>query len=208
MTVNGDMGHDDRPARRRRRQADRSATTRRALLDSGRALFAERGFAGTGREDIVRQAGVTRGALYHHFTGKELLFRAVFEEMERDLTEQVAVAAAAGTDPADQLRLGCEAFLDLSTDPAVQRVILLDAPAVLGWQAWREVDAVYGLGLVREGLQAAMDAGQIQTQPVTPLAHVVLAALNESALYIAGATDPSAARAEIGAVVAGLLDRL
>jgi AcrR family transcriptional regulator len=207
MAVNGDLGHADGGGRRRR-QAERSAATLRALLDSGRALFAARGFAGTAREDIVRQAGVTRGALYHHFVGKEQLFRAVFEEMEREVAERIMEAAASATDPAEQLRLGCVAFLDLATDPAVQRIVLIDAPAVLGWRAWREVEAVYGLGLVRDGLQAAMDAGQIRAQPVTPLAHVILAAVNEAALYIAGAADPIAARAEMGTVVDGMLARL
>ena len=208
MAVNGDLGHDDGPARRGRRQAERSAATRRALLDSGRSLFAERGFAGTAREDLVAQAGVTRGALYHHFVGKEQLFRAVFEEMERAVAERIMQAAAVGSDPAEQLRLGCVAFLDLATDSAVQRIVLIDAPSVLGWRAWREVEAVYGLGLVRDGLQAAMDAGQIRAQPVTPLAHVVLAAVNEAALYIAGAADPVTARTEMGTVVDGMLARL
>ena len=208
MAVNGDIGHDGGPGRRRRRQAERSATTRRALLDSGRALFAARGFAGTAREDIVSQAGVTRGALYHHFVGKEQLFRAVYEEMERDIAERILTAAAAGSDPAEQLRLGCRAFLDLATDPAVQRIALIDAPSVLGWRTWREVEARHGLGLVRDGLQAAMDAGQIRHQPVIPLSHVVLAAVNEAALYIAGASDPAEARAEMGAVLDGLLGRL
>jgi AcrR family transcriptional regulator len=208
MVVNGDVGHGGGSERGRRRQAERSAATRRALLDSGRALFAAGGFAGTAREDIVGQAGVTRGALYHHFVGKEQLFRAVYEEMERDIAERILTAAAAGSDPAEQLSLGCRAFLDLATDPAVQRIALIDAPSVLGWRTWREVEAVYGLGLVRDGLQAAMDAGQIAHQPVTPLSHVVLAALNEAALYIAGATDPAAARAEMGAVLDGLLARL
>jgi AcrR family transcriptional regulator len=207
MAVNGDLGHGDGPSGRRR-QAERSAATRRALLDSGRALFATRGFAGTAREDIVGQAGVTRGALHHHFGGKEQLFRAVFEEMERDIAARIIGAAAVAVDPAEQLRLGCVAFLDLATDPAVQRVVLIDAPAVLGWRAWREVEAEYGLGLVRDGLQTAMDGGQIRVQPVTPLAHVVLAAVNEAALYIAGAADPIAARAEMGGVVDGMLARL
>jgi tetracycline repressor-like protein len=98
--------------------------------------------------------------------------------------------------------------LDLTTDPAVQRIVLIDAPAVLGWRAWRQVEAVYGFGLVRDGLQAAMDADQIRVQPVTPLAHVVLAAVNEAALYIVGAADPVLARAEMGAVVDGILARL
>lgn len=205
MMVNGDIGHGGGSDRGRRRQTDRSAATRRALLDSGRALFAARGFTGTAREDIVSQAGLTRGALHHHFGGKEQLFRAVYEEMEREIAERIIAAAAAGTDPATELRLGCRAFLDLATDPAVQRIALLDAPSVLGWGAWRQVEAVYGLGLVRQGLQAAMDAGQIRRQPVTPLAHVVLASLTEAALYIAGAADPAGARAEMRAVLDGML---
>jgi hypothetical protein len=128
--------------------------------------------------------------------------------MEREVAERIMHGAAAGTDPAEQLRLGCVAFLDLATDPAVQRVVLIDAPAVLGWRAWRGVEAVYGLGLVRDGLQTAMDAGQIRAQPVTPLDHLVLAAVNEAALYIAGAADPIAARAEMGTVVDVMLARL
>jgi AcrR family transcriptional regulator len=207
MPVNGDKGHDGLGPRRRS-QAERTAATRGALLDAARGLFATRGYARTGREDIVCAAGVTRGALYHHFTNKEQLFRAVFESMEAALLERIAVAAGAGRDPGEQLSRGCAAFLDAATDPAVQRVILIDAPSVLGWQEWRAVDAQYGLGMMREGLRAAMDAGQIRRQPVTPLAHLLLAALNEAALYIAGAPDPAAARAEIGAVVDGLLSGL
>ena len=179
-----------------------------ALLGAAQRRFAAHGFARTAREDIVRDAGVTRGALYHHFGSKEALFRAVFEAMEGDLTARIAAVAARGATPGAQLALGCDAFLDAATDPAVQRVILIDAPAVLGWQAWREVDARYGLGLLVAGLARAMDAGTIARQPVTPLAHVLLAALNEAALYIAGADDPAGARAEIGAVVTGLLNRM
>lgn len=196
------------PPQRRRTQSERSETTRRALLDSARALFADRGFAHTGREEIVGRAGVTRGALYHHFRGKEDLFRAVFEEMEEELATRIVNAAMGGSDAVAELRLGCEALLDAATDPAVQRVVLLDAPAVLGWQAWREIDAAWALGLMREALQAAMDAGQIRSQPVAPLAHVLLAALNEAALYIAGAGDGGRARREMGAVVEKLLATL
>ena len=206
MGVNGDERHGAGP--RRRRQVDRSAVTRAALLGAAQRRFAAHGFARTAREDIVRDAGVTRGALYHHFGSKEALFRAVFEAMERDLTARVAAAAARGATPGAELALGCDAFLDAATDPAVQRVILIDAPAVLGWQTWREIDARHGLGLLAAGLTHAMDAGTIERQPVTPLAHVLLAALNEAALYIAGADDPAGARAEVGVVLTGLLTRL
>ncbi len=199
--VNGDRRH-------RRSQAERSATTQAALLVSARELFAERGFAGAGREEIVRRAGVTRGALYHHFAGKEDLFRAVFEEVEREVTERVAKAAVSTSDPLAALRRGCQEFLDAPLDPAVQRIVLVDAPAVLGWSTWRELEARYGLGLTTMGLQAAMDADAIERQPLEPLAHMLLASLNEAALLVAGADDPNATRAEVGQVVDHLLDRL
>ena len=201
MAVNGEKGH-------RRTQADRSHATRAALLASGRALFAERGFAGTAREEIVERAGVTRGALHHHFGTKQDLFAAVFEELESELAARVAFAAMAGDDPRDQLRRGCHEFLDAALDPAVQRIVLLDAPAVLGWAAWRDVDARYGLGLVTEGLRAVFASGRGELPAVEPLGHLLLAALNEAAMLVAGAPDPVAARSEVGAIVDQLVDSL
>jgi AcrR family transcriptional regulator len=198
------MGHQPP----RRRQAERSAATRRALLDAARALFGTGGYSATGREEIVARAGVTRGALYHHFSDKEGLFQAVFEELEAELGERILVSAAAGSDPFDQLRLGCQAFLDAALDPAVRRIVLLDAPSVLGWERWRQVDADHGLGLVTEGLQSAMTAGLISPRPVQPLAHLLLAALNEAAMMVAAAEDPQAARAAVGETVEYLLSSL
>ena len=201
MAVNGEKGH-------RRTQAERSGATRAALLASARALFAERGFAGTAREEIVERAGVTRGALHHHFGTKQELFAAVFEALEQELAGRIAVAAMAGTDPLDQLRRGCHEFLDAALDPAIQRIVLVDAPAVLGWAAWREVDARHGLGLVTEGLRALFATRQAATRPVEPLAHLLLAALNEAAMLVAGASEPARARADVGAIVDHLLDSL
>jgi AcrR family transcriptional regulator len=201
MAVNGESRH-------RRTQAERSRATRAALLASGRELFAGRGFAGTAREEIVERAGVTRGALHHHFGTKQDLFAAVVEELEQELAARIAGAAMAGTDPRDQLRRGCHEFLDAALDPAVQRIVLLDAPSVLGWTAWREVDARYGLGLVVEALRAVFAAGQATPRPVEPLAHVLLAALNEAAMLVAGAPDPARARGEVGDLVDHLLDAL
>jgi AcrR family transcriptional regulator len=207
MPVNGDDGHTSSTGRRT--QASRSAATRAALLDAARRLFAAQGYAGAGREEIVELAGVTRGALQHHFGRKQDLFLAVVEELEAELGGQIMTAAAeAGGDPMAELVLGCRAFLDAATDAAFRRIVLLDAPAVLGWQAWRELDARFGLGLVTMALQAAMDAGQMEHQPVEPLAHMLLAALNEGAMLVAQADDQAAARAEVGAAVDKLLDRL
>lgn len=199
MTVNGDKGHT------RRTQAERSGATRAALVAAAHDLFAEQGFAATGREEIVERAGVTRGALYHHFAGKEDLFRAVFESVEQRLMDAVAAAAMTGPDPLARLRLGCAAFLDACLDPAVQRIALVDAPAVLGWAAWRAVEEQYALGLVVEGVRHAMDAGQIAPGNPEPVAHLLLGALTEAAQVVVSATDQRAARDEVAIVVDRLL---
>jgi AcrR family transcriptional regulator len=182
----------------RRTQAQRRSATRQALLDAGRELFAARGFAGAGQEEIVERAGVTRGALAHHFGTKQGLFRAVVESLEGELAEHIATAAMRGDDPMGHLRFGCLAFLDAALDPAVRRIVLLDAPAVLGWQAWRELDTTYGLGLVSEALDHCMEAGLMAPRPVQPLAHILLAALNEAAMLVANADDPVATRVVVG----------
>jgi AcrR family transcriptional regulator len=147
----------------RRTQEERSEATRAKLIAAARRLFAERGYAGVGTEEIVRAAGVTRGALYHHFEGKPQLLEAVYEQIEGELTEKIATGALGGSDPLDALRAGSEMFLDACLEPEVQRIVLLDAPAVLGWERWREIAADHGLGLV-DGLgpdraSAAASAG-------------------------------------------------
>jgi AcrR family transcriptional regulator len=190
------------------RKAEQSEATRRALVKVARRLFAKNGYAATPIEDIVRNARVTRGALYHHFEGKQDLFREVFEEMERELSEKVALAAAAENRPELQLEVGAQAMLDACLDPAVQRIALLDAPSVLGWEAWHEIEERYGLGLMRIAIEMAMDAGYIERQPAGPLAQVILGALIEAALAIARADDMEAAREEIGASVARLIEGL
>lgn len=192
----------------RSRQAERSEETRRALLDAGRALFAEHGYAGVGTEEVVRRARVTRGALYHHFADKRALFRAVFEDLEGELVEQLGGRILAIEDPWELLATGIKAFLELSTEQAVARISLIDAPAVLGWEEWREIDARYGLGLVKVGLQRAMDEGAIVPAPVDPLAHVLLGALGEAGMLVAHASDRDAARAEVEPALMALLEGL
>jgi AcrR family transcriptional regulator len=190
-------------------KARQALVTREALLTVARELFAERGYAQVGTEEIVRAAGVTRGALYHHFRDKADLFAAVYEDVEGALMERIAAtASAAARDPLGLLRAGASGFLDACEDPAVQRIALLDAPSVLGWERWREIGLRYGFGLVRGGLQEAMDAGQIARQPVDALAHLLLGAIDEGAMLIARADDPAQTRAEVGAVVDRFLDSL
>ena len=178
----------------------RSEATRRQLVSAARALFGARGYTGVGTEEIVRAAGVTRGALYHQFRDKADLFAAVAEEVEAGITERIAAGAAGAADPLAALRAGARLFLDACAEPEVERIILLDAPAVLGWEAWRDLAGRYGLGLIQFALESAMDAGAIVRQPVTPLAHVLIGALDECALYIARAEDPPAAREQCAAI--------
>lgn len=194
----------------KRTQAERSESTRSALIAAARGLFAERGYAGVGTEEIVRAAGVTRGALYHHFTGKRELFETVYVQIEIELSERIATGALqAGADsPLDAMRAGAEMFLQACTEPEAQRIVLLDGPSVLGWDRWREVAAEHGLGLIEASLQAAIDAGAIAAQPVRPLAHVLMGALDEAAMLVGRADDPEGMRAEVGRTLDSLIAAL
>jgi AcrR family transcriptional regulator len=192
----------------RRTQAERSEATRSALLGAARGLFAERGYAGVGTEEIVRRAGVTRGALYHHFRDKEDLFESVYEKIEAELSAKIAASALSGSEPIDALRAGAAMFLDACLEPEVQRIVLQDAPSVLGWERWREIGAHHGLGLIEAALTAAIDAGEIPPQPVEPLAHVLLGALDEAAMLVGRTSDTDAVRAQVGGTLDRLIDAL
>jgi AcrR family transcriptional regulator len=192
------------------KHVQRSKVTRDKLVAAARALFAARGYAAVGTEEIVRAAGVTRGALYHQFRDKEDLFEAVFEQVEAETTERVAAGALDGAtaDPLSALKAGSRRFLEVCAEPAVERIVLLDAPAVLGWERWRAIGLRHGLGLVAGVLRAGMDAGALAVQPVTPLAHLLIGALDEGALYVARAEDRAEARAQIEGIVDRLIDGL
>jgi AcrR family transcriptional regulator len=192
----------------KRTQAERSEATRSALVGAARALFGERGYGAVGTEEIVARAGVTRGALYHQFADKRSLFRAVVEALEQEVIGRVGTRIGAAQSADEALRLMASGWLDVCEDAEVQRIMLLDAPGVLGWDEWREIGHRYGLGEVIALLEAAMEAGAIARQPATPLAHVVIGALDEAALYIARAEDPRGARADMEAVLDRLLSGL
>jgi AcrR family transcriptional regulator len=191
----------------KRTQAVRSEVTRDALVEAARPLFAERGYAAVGTEEIVRAVGVTRGALYHHFGGKRDLFEAVYERIEVELAQRIANGAlsAGAAGPLEAMRAGAEMFLRAATEPEAQRIVLLDGPSVLGWDRWREIAAEHGLGLIEATLQAAIEAGAIAEQPVRPLAHVLMGALDEAAMLVARAEDPELMRAEVGRTLDSLL---
>ncbi len=184
------------------KQAERSASTRAKLIRAARTLFARRGYADVGTAEIVRRAGVTRGALYHQFPAKEDLFLAVYEQVEQELTGHVAAQLGEEADgPFAALRDGIRIFLEACRAPEVQRIVLIDGPSVLGWERWREVAERYGLGLIEAVIGAAIEAGEIAPLPVGTLAHLLMGALDEAALLVV--RDPDGTDA-----VASTLERL
>jgi AcrR family transcriptional regulator len=189
-------------------KAEHAEATRAALVGSARALFAERGYAAVSIEEIVRRARVTRGALYHHFEDKADLFAAVFESVQQDLAQRLLKAASSQPDPAKHLEIGCHAFLDACAERDVQRIVLLDGPAVLGWEAWHESDVNFGLELLQRSIEAAIEGGAVARQPVEPLSHLLLGALNGSGLEIARSSDPARAKREMRKALDRLLTGL
>ncbi len=198
MKVNSPATRSPRPTARRT-QAQRTAATRTLLLENARKLFADSGFADVSTQAIVESAGVTRGALYHQFSDKTGLFAEVYEEVEREIVTEIAarILAAQPPDPLEAMRLGAHLFLDRCSAPDVQRIVLIDAPAVLGWDRWRAVGVKYGLGVIEGMLAQAIEAGAIPQQPLRPSAHVLLGALDEAALYVSRAADADRAKEEM-----------
>ncbi|MEV6824184.1 helix-turn-helix domain-containing protein [Amycolatopsis sp. NPDC051102] len=192
----------------RRTQQDRSAGTKAALIAAARELFAARGYQAVPADEITRAAGVTRGALYHHYADKQGLFRAVVEELERELTAEVATAFDRTPDALTGMLQGLGVFLDACLREEVRRISLTDAPAVLGWEVWREIEAEYGLGLLVDRLEQARAAGLIVPMPVKALAQLVLSAVMEAARMIAAAEDRGRTRTEVEQVLAGWLGSL
>ena len=195
---------------KRRTQEERSAATRVALIAAARRLWGLRGYADVGTPEIAAAAGVTRGAMYHQFADKAALFREVVETVEQDVMTRMAtvVASSGAKTPADAIRAAVDAWLEVSGDPEVRQLILLDAPSVLGWAAFRDVAQRYSLGMTEQLLTEAIRAGQLARQPVRPLAHVLIGALDEAAMVIATAEDPKRARRETGQVLHRLIDAM
>jgi AcrR family transcriptional regulator len=194
---------------RANRNAERGAATREQFVTAATRLFAERGYEDTSIEAVLQDTGASRGSLYHHFRGKDALFEAVLEAVETDVGERTAAEAAAqAPDPFQMLRAGSLAWIRLAGDPVVQRILLIDAPSVLGWQRWRELEERYALGLIKAVLAAIAETGRLGPEMVDMFAHVLLASVNEIALFIARSDDPAAAMRPGTAAVDELLHRL
>jgi len=171
-------------------KAAQSRRTRVALMDVGRELFAERGYSAVSAEAIVEAAGVTRGALYHHYEGKPGLFRSVVEAVMVEMKELVGRAADGAESPLQAVERGIHAYLDVCSEPAIRQIVLIDGPAVLGWHTWRALDLANGLGLLREGILSAVRAGQIHVSDLDTMTNLLGGALVDAALLVADRPEP------------------
>jgi AcrR family transcriptional regulator len=196
--------------RPRRTQADRSAATRDALIAAARRLFAGHGFAEVPTDSIATAAGVTRGALYHQFADKMALFEAALDAVEADVAARLAheVADLAPSDPVEAMRHAVRVWLGMCTEQEVQRIALVDGPSVLGWARWREICQRHVFGLVEAVVTQGIALGRIRARSARPIAHVLMGASDEAALYVAEAPDQELARAEMTDALNQLIDGL
>ncbi|WP_219537875.1 TetR/AcrR family transcriptional regulator [Nonomuraea guangzhouensis] len=192
----------------RRTQAERTRVTTGELIETALRLFGRDGYAATSIDDIARESGMTKGAVYHHFAGKADVFRAVFVRQEERLAELIAAASTGTDDPREAVRLGALAFLLACAGPEVRRIVLLDGPAVLGWDGVREIEYEHTLKLLRAGLEVAASQGGIAPGDVTVRAHLIFGALCEGGMLIARAGDPAATLTAVLAQAERLLDAL
>jgi AcrR family transcriptional regulator len=190
------------------KRAAQGRATREQLIEVATRLFAERGYEDTSIEAVLAAAGVSRGALYHHFAGKDALFEAVVESVEERVNTEMTAKIGNLQDPMAIIRAGALGWIDLAGDPVIQRIMLTDAPAVLGWERWRTMDEGRTYGQVRDLLQAVADAGQLRQDLVGGFAHMILGAIDEMAVVIARAPDKEAAMAEGRVAVEELIRRL
>jgi len=182
--------------------------SREEIVAAAAKVMREQGYAHATTKVIAQTAGYSEAMLYKHFRDKTDLLRAVYEEQEETSVARLVELAVDVTDPLDQLRAGSRAFLTECLDPTFRRIALVEAPAGLGWEEWREIDARYALGLVTFGLRNAMDRGVLREQEVDPLAHVLIGAMTEAGMLIANAPDPERARDEVEPALMALLDGL
>jgi AcrR family transcriptional regulator len=185
--------------------AQREATTKR-LLEIARQQFTTHGYAQTATEAIVEEAGVTRGALYHHFGSKDGLFKAVVEVVQQDVAARIEEAVSKTNDPWQQLLIGCKTFLSASMDADIQQIMLVDAPAVLGFETWREIDSQNSMRLLQENIRQLADKKTIQTPSVEAFTHLLSGAMNEAALWVARSGNPKKALVEATETLEHLLD--
>ncbi|EST53734.1 transcriptional regulator [Brevibacillus panacihumi W25] len=191
-----------------RRNKEETAITIQTLIEVARTHFTERGYADAALEEIVQEAGLTRGALYHHFGNKKGLFQAVLDTVQKEVAERVETQAATSADVWEQLILGCRAFITAAVEPRNKRIMLLDGPAVLGWEEWRRMDEQNSMRLLRAQIQFMQQQGELRQVAVDALTHMLSGAMNEAALWIAQAAEDEQAYEESMSVISLLLEGL
>ncbi|CAG7657105.1 TetR/AcrR family transcriptional regulator [Paenibacillus allorhizosphaerae] len=189
-----------------KRNKEETTETVRKLIEVARVYFTQHGYANSALEDIAHEAELTRGALYHHFGNKKGLFRVVLESVQKEIAERVMTEAANSDDVWEQLQLGCRAFVSAAVEPRNKRVLLIDGPAVLGWDAWRRMDEQNSMRLLREQLQMMQEQGYFRPVSIDAMTHFLSGALNESALWIAQQQDDTPALEETMTVITHLLN--
>ncbi len=184
---------------------ERSEQTIQAVLEIAEKHFAEFGYALVSTDALVQEIGLTRGALYHHFGNKQGLFEAVLERIHQKAANAIQATA---TDDWEGFVAGCLAWLEVATDPATQRILLLDAPAVIGWEKWLELDAQYGSKLLLEGIENLIQTKVIVFPSATALLHLLNGAINQMALWVAQSNTSQETRLEAREALVELLNRL
>ena len=185
----------------RPRRLEHTESTRQALVNSAVVLFTKKGYGGTSLDEIAKRARVTKGALYHHFSGKQALFEAAFEEVEQRVVRRLSKVLFGSGSTWDAVRAGLDDFIQVCLEPSYQRIVVHEAPAVMGWERWREAEERYTFGVIRQAVQALVEAGEITPLPVDALAHVVFGALSAGASTIAGSAKQKQTSTEVGQVV-------
>jgi AcrR family transcriptional regulator len=178
-------------------------------VDSAVDLFTERGYAATSLEEVAKRARVTKGALYHHFSGKQALFEAAFDAIESTVMTRLAEILVGPGGPWDRAMNGIRHYIDICLDPSYQRIVVHEAPVVMGWERWREAEDHFSFGLVRAGIQALVDSGDIDRDlPVEVTARLLFGTLTAGATLIARADNPKKASAEVSSTIIRMLERL
>ncbi|PXY27228.1 TetR/AcrR family transcriptional regulator [Prauserella muralis] len=192
----------------RSRREDYSESTRSALVNSAVELFTERGYAGTSLDEIARRARVTKGALYHHFSGKQAVFEAAFDAVETAVKGRLEKILRGPDAPWDRALRGLREFISSCLDPAYQRIAIHEAPVVMGYQRWRDAEDRYSFGLIRSGLQDLIDAGDVVSVPVEITSRLLFGALSSAATEIASSPNPQEVGAQVEAVIVSLLHQV
>ncbi|GLZ42681.1 TetR family transcriptional regulator [Actinokineospora sp. NBRC 105648] len=184
---------------------DYSESTRQALVDSAVALFTRQGYSATSLDAIAKRARVTKGALYHHFSGKQALFEAAFDAVERAVMSRLGEVVTGPGTPWDRAVSGLQAYVKVCLEPSYQRIAIHEGPVVMGWERWREAEEHFSYGIVRAAIESLIEAGEIDPLPVEVTARILFGALQTGAAVIAGAEDPKKASAEVSQTIIRVL---